>query len=111
VELGSGQSFAIAGLLQQNSRQAGSGVNGLGDVPILGALFRSDRFQRNESELVILVTPYLVQAAPEPRQLATPNAGFRPAIDIDRILYQRQIARGAGMPALRTRPDAGFILE
>ena len=48
VELGSGQSFAIAGLLQRNTAQVQDGVNGLGDLPVLGALFRSDRFQRAE---------------------------------------------------------------
>jgi pilus assembly protein CpaC len=111
VELGSGQSFAVAGLLQRNTRQINSGVNGIGDLPVIGALFRSDRFQRNETELVIIVTPYLVSPVSDPRQLSVPTDGFRPAIDIDRILYQRQIARGATMPKFNTRPDAGFILE
>ena len=60
VELGSGQSFAIAGLMQDVTNLTGNGVPFLGDVPILGALFRSDNFQRNETELVIMVTPYLV---------------------------------------------------
>jgi pilus assembly protein CpaC len=111
VELGSGQSFAIAGLLTRNSAQVNQGLNGIGDVPVLGALFRSDRFQRNETELVILVTPYLVRPTSDPRALALPTDGFRPAIDIDRVLYQRQVARGVSMPQMRTRPDAGFILE
>ncbi|WP_437171127.1 type II and III secretion system protein family protein [Falsiroseomonas sp. E2-1-a4] len=111
VELGSGQSFAIAGLLQRNSRQSGSGVSGIGEVPILGALFRSDRFQRNETELVIIVTPYLVRPVSEPGALGAPTDGFRPATDIDRVLFQRQIARGSNAPQLRGRPDAGFILE
>ncbi len=57
VELGSGQSFAIAGLMQETTTLTGNGVPFLGDVPVLGALFRSDNFQRNETELVILVTP------------------------------------------------------
>jgi pilus assembly protein CpaC len=61
VELASGQSFAIAGLIQDNTRQEHSKIPGLGDLPILGALFQSDRFQRNETELVIIVTPYIVQ--------------------------------------------------
>ncbi len=111
VELGSGQSFAIAGLLQHNTTQYGDGVLGLGDIPILGPLFRSSRFQRSETELVIIVTPYLVRPASDPSQLAAPTDGFRPATDLDRVLYQRQIARGAPMPQLRSRPDAGFILE
>ena len=111
VELGSGQSFAIAGLLQHNTTQTGSGILGLGDIPILGALFRSDQFQRNETELVIIVTPYLVQPVSDPRALAAPTDGFKPATDLDRILYRRQIARGTSMPQLRSRPNAGFILQ
>lgn len=111
VELGTGQSFAIAGLLQRNTIQADSGILGLGDIPILGALFRSDQFQRNETELVIIVTPYLVQPASDPSRLVGPTDGFKPAVDLDRILYRRQLARGAPMPQLRTRPDAGFIVE
>ena len=111
VELGSGQSFAIAGLLQRNTTQTGSGILGLGDIPILGALFRSDQFQRNETELVIIVTPYLVQPVSDPRSLVAPTDGFKPATDLDRIIYRRQLARGAPMPQLRSRPNAGFILE
>lgn len=110
VELGSGQSFAIAGLLQRTSRQAESGVLGLGDLPIIGPLFRSTRFIQNDTELVIIVTPYLVRPT-DGRELTAPTDGFRPATDFDRLVYQRQIARGAAMPALRSRPDAGFIVE
>ena len=61
VELGSGQSFAIAGLFLDNARHDIDSVPGLVDIPILGTLFRSDRFERNETDLVILVTPYLVR--------------------------------------------------
>lgn len=70
VDLGSGQSFAIAGLMQNNITQSLSKYPGLGDLPVLGQLFRSKKFQRNESELVIIVTPYLVK--PVSRPLATP---------------------------------------
>jgi len=70
VELASGQSFAIAGLLQNSIARDLRRLPGAGDVPILGELFRSRRFQRNQSELVIIVTPYLVQ--PSRRRLATP---------------------------------------
>lgn len=76
VELGSGQSFAIAGLIQDSSRQEHSRIPGLGDLPVLGALFRSDRFQRNETELVIIVTPYLVRPVDADR-LATPLDPYR----------------------------------
>lgn len=70
VDLASGQSFAIAGLLQNTETEEMSRVPGLGDVPVLGALFRSKRFQKNQSELVIIVTPYLVK--PVRQKLATP---------------------------------------
>ena len=111
VELGSGQSFAIAGLLQRTTTQADSGILGLGDLPILGPLFRSDNFQRNETELVIIVTPYLVQPVSDPNRLGAPTDRFQPAVDIDRIIYRRQLARGAPPPQLRSRLDAGFIVE
>ncbi|MDR9750850.1 type II and III secretion system protein family protein [Pseudomonas sp. SZMC_28357] len=71
VEVGSGQTFAIAGLFQRESSQDMDKLPLLGDVPILGNLFRSKRFQRNETELVILITPYLVEPV-RGRTLATP---------------------------------------
>ena len=87
VELGSGQSFAIAGLLQHNSTQTISKVPGLGDVPVLGSLFKSDAYQRQETELVIIVTPYFVE--PTSQQLRTPLTGRVAPTDADRLLYQR----------------------
>ncbi|WP_158744284.1 type II and III secretion system protein family protein [Acidisphaera sp. L21] len=114
VELGSGQSFAIAGLMQDSTRLTTDGVPWLGDVPILGALFRSDSFQRNETELVILVTPYLVQPASSPDALSTPDAGWKPPNDLERILLLRQKAHGTAQNvAIRqTVPgDAGFIVQ
>jgi len=61
IELGDGQSFAIAGLLQDNITETIGKYPYLGDVPVLGALFRSSQFQRNETELVVIVTPHLVK--------------------------------------------------
>jgi pilus assembly protein CpaC len=61
VELADGQSFAIAGILQESIRDDVSKYPGLGDIPILGALFKSTAFQKNETELVIIVTPHLVK--------------------------------------------------
>jgi pilus assembly protein CpaC len=61
VELADGQSFAIAGILQETTRENLSKYPGLGDIPILGALFKSKSFQKNETELVIIVTPHLVK--------------------------------------------------
>ncbi len=114
VELGSGQSFAIAGLMQDSTQITANGVPFLGDIPILGALFRSDNFQRNETELVILVTPYLVQPASSPAALTTPDTGWRPPNDLERILLLRQKARGdANAGAVRpiVPGDAGFIVQ
>jgi pilus assembly protein CpaC len=109
VELGSGQSFAIAGLLQDGTRMTGSGFPYISELPVIGALFRSDRFRRNETELVIIITPYLVQPVSDPRALRLPTDGFKPANDIERILFNRQISRTAPPP--RVPGQAGFILE
>jgi pilus assembly protein CpaC len=87
VELGSGQSFAIAGLLQNTSQQNIQKMPWLGDVPVLGTLFKSDAYQRQETELVIIVTPYFVE--PTSGQLRTPLSGRVPPTDADRLVYQR----------------------
>ncbi len=71
VEVGSGQTFAIAGLFQRQESQTLNKTPVVGDVPILGELFKSKRFQRNETELVILITPYLVSPTSE-RNMKTP---------------------------------------
>jgi pilus assembly protein CpaC len=78
VEMGSGQTFAIAGLFEQRSSDALRKLPLLGDVPILGHLFRSRRFQRNQTELVVLITPYLVRAA-SADALATPLDDVKPS--------------------------------
>ena len=85
VELASGQSFALAGLLQHTTTQDLSKVPWLGDIPILGALFRSDKFEHDETELVIIVTPYLVQ--PTATALATPIDGFAAPHDAQQVLW------------------------
>jgi len=107
VELGSGQSFAIAGLLEKTSLDNTNALPWLGEVPILGALFKSNNFQRGESELVIIVTPYIVQPAASPTALRAPTDNFRAATDLERILWGRQTASGPTGPPL----DAGFILR
>src|SRR5262249_6672489 len=87
VELASGQSFAIAGLLQHTTQQDIVKLPWLGDLPILGTLFKSDAYQRSETELVIIVTPYLVEPSNVP--LRTPLSQRVPPTDADRLLYQR----------------------
>ena len=113
IELGSGQSFAIAGLLQRSTAQLGNGIAGVSEIPVLGALFRSNAFRRAETELVIIVTPYLVRPVSDPRVLQGPTETFRPATDLDRVLFMRQAARGAlpGRPSPAVPPDSGFLLE
>jgi len=85
VELGSGQSFMIGGLLQNNHNNSFEKMPGAGDVPILGALFRSNAFQRNETELVIVITPYLVKPV-NANEIALPTDGYRAPTDLDRVL-------------------------
>ena len=99
VELGSGQSFAIAGLLQGNSTQTARGLPYLGELPVLGALFKSDLFQNNKSELVVVVTPYLVNPVSTSNQIQSPTDTFVPAGDLDRLLLLRQRARSTGPDA------------
>jgi pilus assembly protein CpaC len=90
VELGSGQSFMIAGLMSNNSQNAIDKAPGLGDVPILGNLFRSRQFNRGETELVIIVTPYLVEPVNE-RDIKLPTDGFHTANEFQQLLgFQEQ---------------------
>jgi len=88
VELPSGGSIAIAGLLQNDIQNTIQGLPGLKNIPILGALFSSTQFQRNESDLVIAVTPLLVKPV-DPNTLAFPTDGFGPASDFDMYLLGR----------------------
>jgi pilus assembly protein CpaC len=88
VELGSGQSFMIAGLLSNSSQNTIQKLPGAGDLPILGSLFRSTSFRRGETELVIVVTPYLVNPV-DGNQIALPTDGFNTANDLQRILGNR----------------------
>lgn len=112
LELGSGQSFAMAGLLMDNSNQAINALPGIGELPILGTLFRSDSFVRNETELVIMVTPYIMRPVSDPAALKAPTDGIRPPSDLERILLLRQVNIGApGRLAQRLPGQAGFVLE
>ncbi len=95
VQLGSGQSFVIAGLLQNNVTHSLNKLPGLADLPVLGPLFRSDQFQRNESELVIIVTPYVVRPIVTSK-VASPTDGLIPPTDVDRILFGRMQHPAAG---------------
>jgi len=112
VELGSGQSFAIAGMLQKNVTQTDSGLPGIGDLPLVGGLFRTDNFERTETELVIVVTPYLVRPVSDPQSIKTPLEAFRPPNDLERLLLLRQSS--VDTPEISQNafpPDAGFVVQ
>ncbi|MDB5538520.1 MAG: Flp pilus assembly protein secretin CpaC [Devosia sp.] len=83
VELRDGQSFAVAGLLQANTALSQSQLPWLVDVPILGSLFKSSSFQKHDTELVVIVTPRLVQPATPGQVLATPLDATQPANDLE----------------------------
>ncbi len=96
VELGSGQSFMLAGLLKNTNNNNINKAPFLGDLPIIGALFRSTKFQRQETELVIIVTPYLVR--PVNNQMALPTNGYRAPTDAQEMLMG-QTYTGVSGPA------------
>jgi pilus assembly protein CpaC len=86
VELRDGQSFAIAGLLQAQSSDTINQLPWVGNLPILGALFRSTDFQKNQTDLVIIVSPHLVRPVRPGQHLATPFDSSLQANDIDLFL-------------------------
>ncbi len=104
VEMGSGQTLAIGGLLSERVQAISRRVPGLGDVPVLGALFRSTDYQLNESELVVLVTPELVEPV-SPSQVAyVPGANYVPPNDFELFLMgELQGQSGQELPVLRPR--------
>lgn len=99
IELGSGQSFMIAGLLSNRLNTSQEKTPLLGDIPILGALFKSDRFRRDESELVIVITPYLVK--PVNTRIALPTDGLAAPSDAQRWLLGRTF-KSSGKPTATT---------
>lgn len=114
VELPSGGSLVMAGLLSDQSKQALSGYPGLKNLPILGTLFRSRDFLKNETELVVIVTPYVVKPVAR-AELAQPDDGFGWASDVNTDLlgqmnriYGRDPERA---PVGRFDGDVGFIVE
>lgn len=117
VELGSGQSFAIGGLLQNNITSQVTRFPGLADIPILGALFRSTSFQRQETELVIIVTPVIVRPVSQPSALRVPTDTLVAPNDVERILRAKLSDAPGGSAALRSlgqarlRGDMGFVVE
>lgn len=114
MELPSGRSMVMAGLIQQATRQSIEGVPGLKDLPVLGNLFRSRDFQSNETELVIIVTPYIVNSTTMD-QLQTPGDGYAPASDAAALLLGRMNRMvkpdSKGLPQGRYRAPIGHIVN
>ncbi len=114
VELPSGGSLVIAGLIKEETRQSLDSVPGVKELPVLGSLFRSRDFANNETELVIVVTPYLVDPT-NPDALASPDEGFAPASALAAAFFgklnQTYAAPGADVADRGWAGPVGFSLE
>ncbi len=113
VELPSGGSFAIAGLLRDDTRQTFEGIPGLINLPVLGSLFRSRDYKRGQSELVVIVTPYLAKPVGRDK-LAKPDDGFSTPDDGESILLGRLnkiYAPGLKLAPGGYRGPIGYIVE
>jgi pilus assembly protein CpaC len=106
IELPSGGGIMIAGLLQNDITSSVNGVPGLMDLPILGSLFRSTSFQRNETELVILVNVMLAKPV-DPDMLAAPTDGFAPSHDLDRYFLGKMQSLYVKRPPEGSQPSEG----
>jgi pilus assembly protein CpaC len=114
LEIPSGGSIAMAGLIQEQTKQAVNGMPGIDQLPILGQLFRSQDFVNNETELMVIVTPYVVRAVAQ-KELSRPDDGFAPASDIQSALVG-QINRiygisGRAEQAGIYQANFGFIID
>jgi pilus assembly protein CpaC len=118
VELGSGQAFMIGGLLSSSNNNIIDRTPGAGNVPVLGALFRSTRYKRNETELVIIVTPYLVKPV-SANEIALPTDGYKAPSDLEAFLLGKSYAGTSGgerpkpsmaPPSQMVRPEVSSTL-
>ena len=114
LEIPSGGSLAMAGLIQEQTKQAVNGLPGIDQLPVLGQLFRSQDFVNNQTELMVLVTPYVVRAVAQ-KELSRPDDGFAPASDSQSTLLA-QINRIYGIPARAEsvgdyQGNFGFIID
>jgi pilus assembly protein CpaC len=114
LEIPSGGSLAMAGLIQEQTKQAVNGLPGIDQLPVLGQLFRSQDFVNNQTELMVIVTPFVVRAVAQ-KELSRPDDGFAPASDAQSTLLA-QINRIYGIPG-RIEPvgnyptNFGFIID
>jgi len=111
VELRDGQSFAIAGLLQSDFSDSIRQFPFLGDLPIIGALFRSSGYIKGETELVIVITPHLVNPAAGPEHLALPTDNFVPPDELSLFLMGRTEGWTSGEPQNKPAPNGGAIVS
>jgi pilus assembly protein CpaC len=118
VELGSGQSMMIAGLLSNQMSSSVSKMPGAGDIPVLGALFKSNGWRRNETELMIVITPYLVKPVSD-SQIILPTDGLHSTNDLERIIMGK-VTENKGdkarpmpsiAPAVSSGPEMGAVSE
>jgi pilus assembly protein CpaC len=114
LEIPSGGSMAMAGMIQEQTKQAVNGMPGIDQLPILGQLFRSQDFVSNQTELMVLVTPYVVRAVAQ-KELSRPDDGFAPATDAQSALLG-QLTRiygipGNAQPVANCRCNIGFIID
>jgi pilus assembly protein CpaC len=115
LEIPSGGSMAMAGLIQQQTKQAVNGLPGLDQIPVLGQLFRSQDYVNNETELMVLVTPYVVRAVAQ-KELAKPDDGFAPSSDLQSALLARMnriygIAARVDPVSGGNQGNFGFIID
>ena len=114
LELPSGGSLVMAGLLSDSTKQNIDGVPGAKDLPVLGQLFRSRDYQKNETELVIIVTPYIVDPVSR-KEIVLPTDGFIPASDMDTVLMGRLNAtygvKGAAPTDKKLEGPVGFVVD
>jgi pilus assembly protein CpaC len=113
LELPSGGTLAMAGLLSDETRQSVEGLPGLKNLPVLGALFRSNDYRRRETELVILVTPYLATHARK-EDFGKPDDGYAPTSELKELFFghiNRVYGRKRPAPAGSYKGDYGFIVD
>ncbi|MEK6746367.1 MAG: type II and III secretion system protein family protein [Pseudomonadota bacterium] len=115
IELAPGESFMIAGLIKDNTKASIDQIPGVKELPVLGALFRSTEFQRNETELVISVTPYLVDPL-KSSDVKLPTDDFRPASQVEMFFYGALGAIMTGensvkIPQVEIEGPTGFMMD
>jgi pilus assembly protein CpaC len=116
IEIPSGGSLALAGMIQEQTRQAINGIPALMQVPVLGALFKSRDYVNHQSELMVLVTPYVVRAVAQ-KQLSRPDDGFADTNDPQAVLLGQlnriygAPVKGDVRPGSEYRGKYGFILD